>query len=113
MKASAFFFIVCLISFNVGAYATDQPDVKKNTVKNIGGLLFDVDEGVDVEKGPGGSVYVKSNKDYMQKKFTEIEQRFNSMEMRVAALEGKQNDSEQTNAQPSSGSLRSAAVKPA
>lgn len=66
-----------------------QEPAKKIATQNIGGLLFDVDEGVKVEQGPGGSVYMKSNKEYMQEKLSQIDQRFSELEARVARLEEK------------------------
>lgn len=62
---------------------------KKNSTQQIGGLLFDMDEGAKIEQGPGGSVYVKSNKEYMQQKFADIETRLNSSEARISELENK------------------------
>ena len=64
-----------------------ESDSKKGTTQNVGGLLFDVDEGVKVEQGPGGSVYVKSNREYMQGKFDEIDQKIADFEKRIALLE--------------------------
>ena len=67
-------------------YAEEESKSKSSTQK-VGGLLFDVDEGVKVEQGPGGSVYVKSNKEYMQQKLEEIEMRLQSLDERVTELE--------------------------
>lgn len=62
-------------------------DEAKKQPQNVGGLLFDVDEGVEIEQGPGGSVYMKSNREFMQDKFTEIERRMAAFEERLAKLE--------------------------
>lgn len=62
---------------------------KKNETQQVGGLLFDVDEGSKIEKGPGGSVYVKSNREYMQQKFSDIETKLSELEARTAELENK------------------------
>jgi hypothetical protein len=72
--------MVCLwVSFRVPNGIADDKTTEthqeKSAPKNIGGLLFDVDEGVEIQKGVGGSVYVKSNREYMQQKFREIEAR--------------------------------------
>ena len=71
-------------------YAADDktPETDKRvTTQQVGGLLFDVDEGVKIEKGSGGSVYVKSNKEYMQNKFESIEQKLDELEERLSKLE--------------------------
>lgn len=70
--------------------ADDEVQTKKTTTQRVGGLLFDVDEGVKVEQGAGGSVYVKSNREYMQEKFSDMERKFQDLEGRVTALETKQ-----------------------
>lgn len=62
---------------------------KKNSTQQVGGLLFDMDEGAKIEQGPGGSVYVKSNKEYMQQKFADIEGRLAASEARITELENK------------------------
>jgi hypothetical protein len=70
------------------AWAEDKESpAKTTTTQNVGGLLFDVDEGVKIEQGPGGSVYVKSNREYMQEKFAEIDSRLLSLEDRLSELE--------------------------
>ena len=51
--------------------------------------MFDVDEGAKIEKGPGGSVYVKSNREYMQQKFSDIENKLAALEARTTELENK------------------------
>jgi hypothetical protein len=87
------FFLILILSllfFPAVLPAEEKPDTKKATTQNVGGLLFDVDEGVKVEQGPGGSVYVKSNREYMQQKFEEIDQRLSSLEERLARLELKE-----------------------
>ncbi len=73
---------------NPAAFAEENTD-KKSSTQNIGGLLFDVDEGVKVEQGPGGSVYVKSNREFMQEKFQQIESKLLELENRVKQLEAK------------------------
>lgn len=65
----------------------EEVPVKNTATQNIGGLLFDVDEGVKVEQGPGGSVYVKSNREYMQDKFAEIDRKLADFEKRITGLE--------------------------
>ena len=62
-------------------------ETKKSSTQQVGGLLFDVDEGVKIEQGPGGSVYLKSNREHMEQKFKEIDQRFENLESRVKKLE--------------------------
>ena len=71
------------------AWAAENKDaVAKGAIpQNVGGLLFDVDEGVRVEQGPGGSVYVKSNRKFMEEKFSQIDERLHSLEERVGELE--------------------------
>jgi hypothetical protein len=69
---------------------------KKSTVQNVGGLLFEFDEGVEIEKGGGGSVYVKSNREYMEKKFKEIDARFTDLEQRLERIENQFVLSEET-----------------
>lgn len=64
-----------------------QEETKKAATQQVGGLLFDVDEGVKIEQGPGGSVYLKSNRETMEQKFKDIEQRFEALEGRVKTLE--------------------------
>jgi hypothetical protein len=76
-----------LLSGNLAAYS-EEDQTKKATTQQIGGLLFDVDEGVKVEQGPGGSVYVKSNREYMQEKFESIERKLSDFEERLQKLEG-------------------------
>lgn len=83
-------FLFCLFIFllwNPGLLRADDQDAKKSATQQIGGLLFDVDEGVKVEKGPGASVYVKSNREYMQEKFLEIDKHFKDLEQRISLLE--------------------------
>ncbi len=70
------------------AFSAEEQN-KKSSTQQIGGLLFDVDEGVKVEQGPGGSVYMKSNREYMQSKFNEIEERFKDLEQRISLLEAQ------------------------
>lgn len=70
--------------------AEDSSSISKKTpTQQVGGLLFDVDEGAKIEQGPGGSVYVKSNKEFMQQKFAEIEGRLTSSEERITELENR------------------------
>ena len=92
LRASFIFFqflSLFLFSFHPGSFAAED-QTKKTTTQQIGGLLFDVDEGVKVEQGPGGSVYVKSNREYMQEKFESIEKRLEDLEERIDKLEGKE-----------------------
>lgn len=81
-------FISSFFSFPHFLHADDTVS-KKNSTQQIGGLLFDMDEGAKIEQGPGGSVYVKSNKEYMQQKFSEIETQLSSLEARTTELENK------------------------
>ncbi len=69
--------------------AEEDVRTKKTTTQSVGGLLFDVDEGVKVEQGAGGSVYVKSNREYMQEKFAALDRKLQGLEERVTALESK------------------------
>lgn len=66
---------------------------KKVSSQQVGGLLFDVDEGVEIEQGPGGSVYLKSNREFMKNKFEYIETRLNDLEARVQKLESEKTKS--------------------
>ena len=59
----------------------------KSSVQNVGGILFDVDEGVKVEEGPGGSVYVKSNREVMEQKFKKINRELEELSERLGKLE--------------------------
>lgn len=81
------FLLFYLIPGNPAAYS-EEDKTKNATTQQIGGLLFDVDEGVKVEQGPGGSVYVKSNREYMQEKFESIERKLFDFEERLQKLEG-------------------------
>ena len=76
-----------LFAWNFPLHSSEDAKTKKAETQQVGGLLFDVDEGVKLEKGPGGSVYMKSNKDYMQEKFQEIEARLKNLEDRFNRLE--------------------------
>ncbi len=84
---------VCLLFFSFfAAYAADtkkETPAKSTTTQQIGGLLFDVDEGVKVEQGPGGSVYMKSNKEFMQERLSRIDQELLDLDQRVQAVEAK------------------------
>ena len=71
--------------------AEDEVRTKKATTQSVGGLLFDVDEGVKVEQGAGGSVYVKSNREYMQEKFSELDRKLQGLDQRVTELETHRN----------------------
>ncbi len=73
-------------AFAADSSASDDK-TQNSATQQVGGLLFDVDEGVKVEQGPGGSVYVKSNRETMQEKFKEIEHRLSTLEERVNQLE--------------------------
>ena len=70
------------------SFAADDKS-KSSTTQQVGGLLFEMDEGVKVEQGPGGSVYVKSNKEYMQEKLKTIDQRLEDIEKRLTLLESQ------------------------
>ena len=88
--AFVFLFILpVLLPARAAEKREDDDTPQKYTSRQVGGLLFDMDEGVAVEEGPGGSVYVKSNREYMQKKFKEIDKRFEALESRVASLESQ------------------------
>ena len=80
----------------------DAGVTKQSSVQNVGGLLFDVDEGVKIEKGAGGSVYVKSNRDEMQQKFDEINRRLDSLDDRLAVIEKKFEPEKKSNTGPAS-----------
>ena len=67
-------------------FAADDK-TKNATTQQVGGLLFDVDEGVKIEHGPGGSVYVKSNREYIQEKFKTIDEKMESLEKRLTLVE--------------------------
>ena len=85
------------------ARATDEEKKdtsEKYTKQNVGGLLFDVDEGVKIQKGPGGSVYVESNREFMQRKFKEMDAKFDTLEKRVAKLESVLLPKEKSSATP-------------
>lgn len=81
--------VILLLLFvpTVFAAEEDSAEESKSTVQKVGGLLFDVDEGVKVEQGPGGSVYLRSNKEYMNEKLTEIDTRLEDIEKRLKNLE--------------------------
>lgn len=80
--------LVVLPCMSVSAVEEEEAEVSKSSsVQHVGGLLFDVDEGVKIEKGGGGSVYVKSNREEMQQKFRGIEKRFDSIENRLTEIE--------------------------
>ena len=83
-------FTVSLCHFSLLMAAEEEVRTKKTTTQSVGGLLFDVDEGVKVEQGAGGSVYVKSNREYMQEKFAALDQKIKGLEERVALLESHQ-----------------------
>lgn len=73
---------------------TEEEAEQASGPKQIGGLLFDFDEGVEIKKGPGGSVYVESNREFMQNKFRTIDSRFEELEKRIEHLESFIDDDE-------------------
>jgi hypothetical protein len=75
-----------LIGFSFWVQASDDTNTKSSS-KQVGGLLFDVDEGVEIQQGPGGSVYLKSNREYMEQKFKMIDARFKDLSTRIENLE--------------------------
>jgi hypothetical protein len=79
--------LTCVMSAPGFGEEPEETSVKKTTTQNVGGLLFDVDEGVKVEQGPGGSVYLKSNREFMQEKFSEIERKLEQLHLRLVRLE--------------------------
>lgn len=81
------FFLLSVLRTPYSVASDDEKPELSTLPRQVGGLLFDYDEGVDIEQGPGGSVYVKSNRDYIQKKFREIAERFDEMEARLTVLE--------------------------
>ena len=89
----AFIFILgafsLFISKTLFAADKDSGSSKKKTIQQVGGLYFDVDEGVKIEQGSGGSVYMKSNRDFMQSKFEQIDNRFASIEDRLSRVESQ------------------------
>ena len=83
-------FILSLFCLPCFLFAEDNSSIsKKTSTQQVGGLLFDMDDGVKIEKGPGGSVYVKSNKEYIQQKFLDMESRLTQLEGRITELENK------------------------
>ena len=80
------------------AHSETEPATKKTSNQQIGGLLFDMDEGVEIEQGPGGSVYMKSNREHMKQKFDAIEERFKSIEARLDKLDKSSSNSNVTGA---------------
>lgn len=65
----------------------EEAGTKKVSAQQVGGLLFDVDEGVDIQKGPGGSVYLKSNREFMKNTLESLESRIQTLEEKVKKLE--------------------------
>mgnify|MGYP002374848406 CR=1 FL=1 len=78
-------FLFMLFAHPLAGWTADSGS--KKTVQKVGGLLFDVDDGVKIEEGSGGSVYMHSNREFMQSKFDSIETRFSELESRVQRLE--------------------------
>ena len=60
---------------------------KPPTVQKVSGLLFDMDEGVKIEEGAGGSVYVHSNREAVSSRFRDIEYRLEKVEKRLDRYE--------------------------
>lgn len=86
----SFYIYILIIFFTHSSLLFCQDSKEQNqktSTQQIGGLLFDVDEGVKVEQGPGGSVYVKSNREFMQQKFASIEARLAAIDNRLSKLE--------------------------
>lgn len=84
-----FIFTVLMNFLPQAVFAAEGEKTKKSTTQQIGGLLFDVDEGVKLEQGAGGSVYMKSNKEYMQEKITDIETRLTQLETKAGDFESR------------------------
>lgn len=80
-----------ILCFNAvaGLPTGDEDEQEKSSVVQVGGLLFDMDEGVKIEQGGGGSVYVQSNREYMQNKFRDIEMKFEEIDDRLTKIEKK------------------------
>ena len=85
----SFFLVSWLAAFGIllNAAVEDEAGKSLNTIQEVDGLFFDVDEGVKVEKGSGGSVYIRSNREYMKNKFKSIDRRFQALEERLTELE--------------------------
>ena len=88
MKRPLFLLLIILMCTPI-LWAAEQAETKKSTTQNVGGLLFDVDEGVKVRQGSGGSVYLESNREYMQAKIETIEARLSDLESRMSKIEAK------------------------
>lgn len=101
------FYVFYCASLHAAEAPADK--TKSSSTQQVGGLLFDVDEGVKIEQGPGGSVYLRSNREAMEEKFKSIEARFAQVDERLARLEeavakldpetakaGKKSDSNET-----------------
>ena len=102
-----FIFILCLSLTILCARPLFADDKTKNSsTQHVGGLLFDMDEGVKVEQGPGGSVYVKSNREYMQEKFKSLDEKIENIEKRLLLLEAQSGKGK-----PASGAASSAPAK--
>lgn len=83
---------ICFIAMSVfffpafaGAEVAEEEEYVTPT--EVGGLKFDMDEGVKIRQGPGGSVYVESNREYMQRKFRRYERTFEDHDARIEKLE--------------------------
>ena len=96
MKKWYFLAILYFVS-SPWVYAAADTDEKthNSSTQQVGGLLFDVDEGVKIEKGGGGSIYLKSNRLTMEEKFKLIEKRLQGMEERLGNVEEKMRKIEQ------------------
>ncbi len=86
LKNSCIFLFVCLLIRPSFLFSAEDKN-KNSSTQQVGGLLFDVDEGVKIEHGPGGSVYVKSNREYMQEKFKSLDGKIALIEQRLDRLE--------------------------
>ena len=95
-------FVIILVSFQPISDALDEKEsqAKKSVVQNVGGLLFDVDEGVKIEQGSGGSVYLKSNREAVQARFESIESRLDELEKRMQEIESLQEAAPSQDEQP-------------
>lgn len=88
MHKRIFIFLILLMAiFPCRSLFASEDKTKNATTQQVGGLLFDVDEGVKIEHGPGGSVYLKSNREYMQDKFKGVDEKMEALEKRLDSLE--------------------------
>ena len=90
-KMIFYFFLLLFIisSSNASAVSDSNGTAAGKNPQKVDGLLFDLDEGVKVTKGGGGSVYIESNREFMQAKFDQIEERLKTLEEKIKKLTDK------------------------